>query len=144
MRLVLATLALALLAVPASLRGEEIRTATLHKTPWCGCCTEYGRYLEQNGFSITVEESADLSPIKRQAGVPHELEGCHTLMVEGYAVEGHVPVEILLRLLTEKPDIRGISLPGMPAGSPGMGGEKAAPFAIYEIGEGEPKIYARE
>jgi hypothetical protein len=72
------------------------------------------------------------------------LEGCHTMLVDGYVVEGHVPVNTLLRLLTERPEIRGISLPGMPAGSPGMDGEKTAPFTIYEIGEGPPRVYAVE
>jgi hypothetical protein len=65
-------------------------------------------------------------------------------MVDGYVVEGHVPVDVVLRLLIERPDIKGISLPGMPAGSPGMFGEKTAPFTIFEIGDGEPKVYAVE
>jgi len=135
-------LALALLVAPASGRAGALPEATLHKTPWCGCCTEYGRYLEQHGFALRIEETEDLAPVKRRAGVPPALEGCHTLAVGGYVVEGHVPVEVLLRLLRERPAIKGISLPGMPAGSPGMGGEKAAPLTIYEFGGGEPKVYA--
>jgi len=144
MRLLHVLLACALLAAPTSVRAESITEATLYKTPWCGCCSEYGRYLEQHGFKVRVEDREDLAPIKRKAGVPPALEGCHSLEVGGYVVEGHVPVEVLLRLLRERPDIKGVSLPGMPAGSPGMGGEKEAPFTIYEIGEGEPKVYAVE
>lgn len=144
MRLIQVLLTLALLFAPMSVRAEEAKSATLYKNPWCGCCTEYGAYLERHGFEVAVEDVPDLAPIKRQAGVPPQLEGCHTLMVDGYVVEGHVPVATLLRLLSEKPDIKGISLPGMPAGSPGMSGEKAAPFTIYEIDEGRPEVYAQE
>ena len=76
--------------------------------------------------------------------MPEPLEGCHTTLVGGYVVEGHVPIGAVLRMLDERPAIRGISLPGMPAGSPGMFGEKAQPFTIYEIDDGEPKVYAVE
>jgi hypothetical protein len=72
------------------------------------------------------------------------VEGCHTTLVDGYVVEGHVPIGPVLRMLAERPAIRGISLPGMPTGPPGMFGEKTEPFAIYEIGDGEPKVYAVE
>ena len=142
MRTLHSLLALMLLAVAAAAHAGEVHQATLYKNPWCGCCTEYGRYLEQHGFEITLEDRDDLAPIKREAGAPGTLEGCHTLMVEGYAVEGHVPVEVLLRLLTEKPDVAGISLPGMPLGSPGMGGEKQGPFTIWAFGERAPDSYA--
>ena len=137
--------ALALLLVPAGAvhAGEPAKTATLYKNPQC-TCEGYADYLRENGFEVTVKPTHDLPLIKRQYGVPSELEGCHTTLVGGYVVEGHVPVNTLLRLLTEKPNIKGISLPGMPAGSPGMFGEKTAPFTIYEISEGEPKVYAVE
>ena len=104
----------------------------------------YAAYLRENGFDVTIKPTHDLPLIKRQYGVPSELEGCHTTLVGGYVVEGHVPVNTLLRLLTEKPAIKGISLPGMPAGSPGMFGEKTAPFTIYEIGDGPAKVYGVE
>jgi hypothetical protein len=144
MRLLHVLLACALLAAPTGVRAGSITEATLYKTPWCGCCSEYGRHLEQHGFKVRIEDREDLTPIKRKAGVPPALEGCHSLEVGGYVVEGHVPVEVVLRLLRERPDIKGVSLPGMLAGSPGMTGEKKAPFTIYEIGEGEPKVYAVE
>jgi len=127
-----------------SLHADEPVKATLYKNPQCGCCEEYAKYLGQNGFSVTVVESFDLPSVKRQNGVPEALEGCHTTIIGGYAIEGHIPVATIKRLLAEKPAIKGISLPGMPAGSPGMMGEKTGPFTIYEIGDGAPKVYATE
>jgi hypothetical protein len=124
--------------------GESGRQATLYKNPQCGCCEGYADYLRSNGFEVTVKPTHDLPVLHRQYGVPEPLVGCHTTLIEGYVVEGHVPIGALLRMLTERPAIKGISLPGMPAGSPGMFGEKTEPFTIYEIGDGEPKVYAVE
>jgi hypothetical protein len=128
----------------SSLADESSREATLYKNPQCGCCEGYADYLRDNGFAVTVTPTHDLSLLHRQHGVPEPLVGCHTTVVDGYVVEGHVPISAVLRLLSERPSIKGISLPGMPAGSPGMTGEKAAPFTIYEIRDGEPKVYAVE
>jgi hypothetical protein len=119
-------------------------TATLYKNPQCGCCEGYADYLRENGFEVTVKPTHDLPLLHRQYGVPEPLVGCHTTLVDGYVVEGHVPIGAVLRLLTERPAIKGISLPGMPAGSPGMSGEKARPFTIFEFDGGEPKVYAVE
>ena len=140
--LMLLALVVALSGGPA--KAEEPRTATLYKNPACACCDNYADYLRESGFRVTVEASHDLPLIKRQHGVPAPLKGCHTTLVEGYVVEGHVPVNTLIRLLTEQPAIKGISLPGMPAGSPGMFGEKTEPFTIYEIGDGPAKVYGVE
>jgi hypothetical protein len=144
MRMALTLLLLAgiLGAVPAS--AEDSREAVLYKDPQCGCCEAYADYLRAKGFEVTVQPTQDLALLKRRHGVPGALEGCHTMLVDGYVVEGHVPVDTLLRLLRERPDIKGISLPGMPAGSPGMSGEKTAPFTIYEIGDGSTKVYGVE
>jgi hypothetical protein len=132
----------AALGVPAV--AEESRQATLYKNPQCGCCEGHADYLRENGFEVSVKPTHDLPLLKRQYGVPSALEGCHTILIDGYVVEGHVPVATILRLLTERPDIKGISLPGMPAGSPGMSGEKTAPFTIYEIDGGQAKVFAVE
>lgn len=140
--LVLMILVIALGGGPA--QAEERHAATLYKNPQCGCCETYADYLRENGFEVTVEPTHDLPLMKRQHGVPSVLEGCHTTLVDGYVVEGHVPVDTLVRLLTERPAIKGISLPGMPAGSPGMVGEKTGPFTIYEIGDGPTKVYGVE
>jgi hypothetical protein len=143
MRILLALVVL-MAAFCGAAQAEEPHTATLYKNPACACCETYADYLRENGFDVTVEATHDLPLIKRQHGVSGPLEGCHTTLVEGYVVEGHVPVDAIIRLLTEKPAIKGISLPGMPAGSPGMFGEKTEPFTIYEIGDGHPKVYAVE
>lgn len=120
------------------------RHATLYKNPECGCCEFYAEYLRKNGFTVTVKPTHDLPLIKRQQSVPPQLEGCHTTLVGGYVAEGHVPVDTLNKLLSEHPTIKGISLPGMPSGSPGMSGPKAEPFTIYEIGSGPRRVYAVE
>jgi hypothetical protein len=140
-------LALILVAIALNsgpVRAEGPYAATLYKNPQCGCCEGYADYLRENGFEVTVKPTHDLSLLNRQYGVPEPLVGCHTTLVDGYVVEGHVPINAVLRLLNERPDIKGISLPGMPMGSPGMTGEKTAPFTIYEIGDGPAKVYAVE
>lgn len=144
MRIALGLLLLTIMlgALPAG--AEPPRNAILYKDPQCGCCEAYADHLRAHGFDVTVSATPDLATIKRQHGVPGPLEGCHTVLVHGYVVEGHVPVATLLRLLTERPEIRGIALPGMPAGSPGMSGEKTSPFTIYEIDDGPVKVYAVE
>ena len=116
----------------------------LYKTPQCGCCENYANYLRQNGFIVTVKPTHDLTLIKRQHGVPNDLEGCHTMLIDDYVVEGHVPLKTLKKLLRERPKVKGISLPGMPQGSPGMSGRKTAPFTTFEFGQGRPKVYAVE
>jgi hypothetical protein len=140
---------LTLLVLMAALGGapantEEPRTATLYKNPQCGCCEGYADYLRANGFDVTVKPTHDLPMLHREYGVPEALVGCHTTLLDRYVVEGHVPVATILRLLSERPAIKGISLPGMPAGSPGMFGEKTGPFTIYEITDGPAKVYAVE
>lgn len=121
--------------------------AVMYKPLQCGCCDDYAKYLERHGFEVEVESLRSLARIKREAGVPKGFEGCHTLLVDGYTVDGLVPVETVRRLLTERPDIRGITLPGMPWGAPGMEQRpKSGPLIIYELpeGSGAPKVYARE
>lgn len=116
----------------ADLRGVEI---TLYKSPSCGCCGSYVEYLRERGGSVVVEEREGMGEIKRMLGVPRHLESCHTATVGGYVVEGHVPADAIRKLLDEKPDIGGISLPEMPAGAPGMGGVKTEPFVVHAVGE---------
>ncbi|MFC6670540.1 DUF411 domain-containing protein [Marinobacterium aestuariivivens] len=132
------------LSLAGLLQAGEAPTGTLYKNPQCGCCSGHADYLRAQGFEIEVIESDRLSAFKREQDVPQALESCHTLLIDGYVIEGHVPVASIRRLLTERPDIRGIALPGMPAGSPGMGGAKSGPFSIYELNGGMPKVYATE
>lgn len=134
-------LALASLAPGYGATGEK---ATVYKDPGCGCCNEYVAYLRQQGFDVTAINTPNMSSIKRQYGVPEGLEGCHTVLIGGYVVEGHVPADVLQRLLAEKPNIKGVSLPGMPMGSPGMSGPKNMPFVIYGFSDKGARVYAVE
>ncbi|WP_224418222.1 MULTISPECIES: DUF411 domain-containing protein [unclassified Modicisalibacter] len=104
--------------------------ATLHRNPNCGCCEQYARYLEKQGWEVDVVSENDLSSIKREAGVPESLASCHTMQVGDYVVEGHVPLAAIDKLLRETPDIDGIGLAGMPTGSPGMPGPKQGEFTV--------------
>jgi len=130
----------------ASARAEEKIAATLYKNPSCKCCDAYADYLRANGFNVTVIEHPNMSMIKKKYDVRKNLEGCHSTVIGDYVVEGHVPVAPIKRMITEKPAIKGISLPDMPSGSPGMGGAKAEPFNILSItGVDEPaQVYATE
>lgn len=127
-------------AQPAA-QAEEV---TLYKNPQCGCCEGYADYLRQNGFTVTVEPTHELVAMSRDAGIPDDFQGCHLAFIDDYVVSGHVPVDTVNRLLEERPAIDGVTLPGMPMGSPGMGGSKSGPFTIYEIGESAPNVYAVE
>jgi len=122
----------------------QSREVTLHKNPGCQCCDGYADYLRENGFSVTVKPTHDLAQMSRAAGIPDEFQGCHLSQIEGYVVSGHVPVDTVNQLLSERPDIAGVTLPGMPMGSPGMSGTKTEPFTIYEIDGEAPEIYAVE
>lgn len=125
-------------------RPSAAAEATLYKTPQCSCCEGYADHLRDNGFTVTVKPTHELSAMSRKAGIGEDFEGCHLTLIDDYVVSGHVPIGTVNKLLTERPDIKGITLPGMPMGSPGMGGPKEGPFTIYEIGPGTPKVYAVE
>ena len=117
-----------------SLRENDlVSAAVVYKTPACGCCHVYAEYLKREGVSVEVRDVTDLAGIKRQYGIPPQLESCHTSVIGEYVVEGHVPLEVVEKLLAEKPDIKGIALPGMPAGSPGMPGLKVGPWTVYAL-----------
>lgn len=108
----------------------------LYKTPGCECCSGYADYLSSHGFTVTVKETEKLASISGNAGIPAELQGCHISFMAGYVVDGHVPIEAVQKLLAERPAIKGLALPGMPPGSPGMPGPKQGPFIIHAIEEG--------
>ena len=120
------------------LGGEKV---VVYKSPTCGCCEAYSSYLKSEGITVDVQNVADLNVIKERFNIPLNLQSCHTMGVGGYVVEGHVPLEVVEKLLAEKPQIQGVALPGMPSGSPGMPGLKTAPFVIYTLGGAEGEIY---
>ena len=105
---------------------------TIHKSPYCGCCGMYGDEMTKLGYKVDTVLVDSMEEVKDEFKIPYELQSCHTTEVEGYVVEGHVPEEAIQKLLSEKPDIKGIGMAGMPSGSPGMPGPKED-FMIYEI-----------
>lgn len=111
---------------------------TLYKSPTCECCERYVQYLEQNGFTVNAINEDNMDAIKKRYGTARAAS-CHTSIIEGYAVEGHVPVRAIRKLLREKPAIVGISAPGMPQHSPGMGEERPGTLTIYAIPKGDAK-----
>ena len=113
------------LAATFSLNGQlqadsALQDIHVYKSPTCGCCTDWVDHLKENGFSVEVTETNNLNPIKQDAGLTPSLASCHTAFVNGYVIEGHVPASDSHRLISESPDAKGLAVPGMPVGSPGM------------------------
>ncbi len=127
----------------AAATGQALPTVLVYKTPTCGCCNGWIEHLQAAGFTVDARNVSDLMSVKRDAGVPVQMSSCHTAIIDGYVVEGHVPAEQVMRLLAERPEIAGIAAPGMPIGSPGMEGRNAKPYQILSFThEGEAAVYA--
>ena len=108
--------------------AEEV---VVYKSPSCGCCKEWVKHMRDEGFSVKVHNRNDVTPIKKQMGVPQHLQSCHTAKVGDYVIEGHVPASDVKRLLLEKPNVVGLTAPGMPHGSPGMDmGPRKDPYDV--------------
>ena len=114
--------------------------ASLYRDPNCGCCHKYVDHLRAAGFEVNVQAMGDRVARFRDAGVAPQLSSCHLMRIGGYTVVGHVPLAVIAKLLDERPLIRGISLPGMPIGTPGMPGPKTGPFVVRTL---DGDIYAR-
>jgi hypothetical protein len=114
------------------------------KSPTCGCCGKWVDYMKQQGFAVTVEDKAEFTALKRASGVTRELESCHTAFVGGYVIEGHVPADLVKKLLAEKPvGVKGLSAPGMPASAPGMD-MPGQHYTVYSFdATGHSKVYAQ-
>ena len=120
----------------------EKQEAIIYKSDSCGCCGFYKTYLGKYDFNIKVINSDNMIPIKEKYGIPYDMQSCHTTIIGDYFIEGHMPIEAVEKLLNEKPDIKGIALPGMPSGSPGMTGGKFEKFKIYSISkDGSKNIF---
>lgn len=100
--------------------GANATEVEVYKSPYCGCCSQWVKHLEASGFRVTVRNVADMEPVRAAHGVSPALASCHTALVDGYVVEGHVPADVIRRLLAERPDAAGIAVPGMPSSAPGM------------------------
>jgi hypothetical protein len=105
----------------------------VYKDPYCDCCTAWAEHLEASGFTVTVEAHNDMAAIKRRLGVPEDLASCHTGVVQGYTIEGHVPAEDIKRLVAKRTAAKGLAVPGMPVNSPGMEvpGEADEPYTVW-------------
>jgi len=123
--------------------GGGSTEAVMYSSPRCGCCGGYADYLAERGYPVDQRQSEDLDSVRADAGVPDEAAGCHTTTIGDYVVEGHVPVEAVDRLMQEQPAVDGIALPGMPAGSPGMSGDKAGVFEIVSFTGGTVRPFMR-
>ena len=111
------------------------------KTSSCGCCYGYVLFLEEENFKVKQTDVRSLHLIKKKYNIPLEMQSCHTTILGKYFIEGHVPIEAINKLLKEKPDIDGISLPGMPIGTPGMPGEKEESYIIYQLVDGKSSVF---
>jgi hypothetical protein len=117
---------------------------TLYRDPGCGCCENYVAYLRRHGFDVTVKSASpdEISEISRKAGIPPDLQGCHTAFVEGYAVDGLAPIAAVQKLLKDRPPLKGITLPGMPPGAPGMMGAPKGKLTVFAIPkQGNPSVF---
>lgn len=122
----------------------DLPSVLVYKGPACGCCESWVGHMRAAGFTVEVRNTEDLGTIMARAGVPAELGSCHTAEVGGYFVEGHVPADDVKRLLAEKPDARGLAVPGMPQGSPGMeqGGVRQAYDVLLVAKNGSTSVFA--
>ncbi|WP_223846339.1 DUF411 domain-containing protein [Wenzhouxiangella sp. AB-CW3] len=118
-------------------------TMVVYMTPWCGCCKVWADQSEEAGFEVEIREVEALHPVKEELGVPTAMGSCHTAKIADYFVEGHVPFDDIKRLLDERPDARGLTVPGMPIGSPGMEqGDYRQAYNVYLVGhDGETEVY---
>lgn len=123
---------------------DGLKDIHVYKSPTCGCCTDWVDHLKDNGFKVEVTETNDLNPIKVDAGLTPSLASCHTAFVGDYVIEGHVPANDIHRLIAEAPKVKGLAVPGMPAGSPGMEvGDRKDPYQVLMFNEsGQTKVFA--
>lgn len=129
--------------VTSAVDAEALPTVVVYKTETCGCCNGWVEHLRAAGFTVDARNVRDLMSVKLDAGVPGPMVTCHTALVDGYVVEGHVPIEQMNRMLAERPDIAGIGVPGMPVGSPGMEGPNAQPYEVLAFDhDGSMSVYA--
>jgi hypothetical protein len=117
---------------------------TVYKSPTCGCCKQWVTHMQANGFTVKAHDVADIVQYKTANGVPLMLGSCHTAIVGGYVIEGHVPASDIRRLLKERPPVRGLAVPGMPVGSPGMeqGGHKDHYNVLTFDAQGRTTVYS--
>jgi len=119
-------------------------TVEVFKSPTCGCCANWVKHLEANGFKTRVTDVEDMTQVKAKYGVPGRLQSCHTAVVNGFVLEGHVPAADVQRLIKERPAVVGVAVPGMPVGSPGMEvGNTVQPYSVLTFDkQGQTTVFA--
>ncbi len=139
------------LAVPALAKGQRVAALppgvptaiTVYKDPDCGCCKAWVTHLQAAGFVATVRDTRDMATVKASMGVPAALQSCHTARVGSYTIEGHVPADVIVKALQQKPLGIGLAVPGMPMGSPGMEGGKPDKYDVLLFDRaGKTRVYA--
>jgi len=151
LRSVISSIFIALLLIACSESESEEKSGSVsdlpivqvYKSPTCGCCSKWVAHLEANGFKVEATDVNDMSLIKLSYGIPGALASCHTAVVGDYLVEGHVPAEDIIQLLKQKPAIKGIAVPGMPIGSPGMEGSNPEAYDVVSFkANGETEVFS--
>jgi hypothetical protein len=140
-------LGLVLLGVPAAACSKPAKAAELkiYKSPYCGCCGAWVDHVTANGLKPVVQDMDDVTPVAKKVGVPDAMRSCHTAVIGGYFVEGHVPASDIRKLLRERPKARGIAVPGMPIGSPGMeqGNRRDAYDTLLVLQDGSTRVFVK-
>ena len=131
------------LGVLPQARAQRVPVVRVFKSPTCGCCGGWEEHMRARGFRLESQGVGDVAAFKRSFGVPQELWSCHTAVVEGYALEGHVPSDDVWRLLRERPKARGLAVPGMPVGSPGMEQGVPQPYSTVAFDERTTWVFQR-
>lgn len=138
-------LAPTLLAIAACSTAAQAATYTMYKDPNCGCCDNWADHVREDlEAEVAINQNADMVAVKDEHAVPSQLRSCHTMIVDGFVIEGHVPAADIERLLEERPEgVRGIAVPGMPIGSPGMEmGNRSQPYQVIAFGDSGLSVFA--
>ena len=141
----LAALALVVSLISSGAEAQKPIPVQVYKDAFCGCCANWVEHLKRAGFAATAENVANMNALKDKHGVPAKTRSCHTALVGGYVIEGHVPAAEIQRLLKEKPKVAGLAVPGMPIGSPGMEGPNARPYDVLTFDKtGKTAVYSTQ
>lgn len=126
----------------STLTAQAAGVVTVYKNPQCGCCVKWVEHLHRSGFAVAVNDVQDVSEYRARNGIPQQFGSCHTATLDGYALEGHVPVREIRRLLSERPNAIGLAVPAMPPGSPGMEGPHSMPYQVLLVqNDGRASVY---
>lgn len=124
-------------------KQAELESITVYKSPTCGCCTKWVSHLQENGFEVETIDLQDMNSVKEEVGISRQLASCHTAKAGDYVIEGHVPAGDIKRLLKERPDVAGLTVPGMPMGSPGMEGHRKDNYDVLTFTRtGETAVFS--